>query len=102
MSGEEDSISIKQKIEKDEGEGVSDVQLEKPEPFWMKIIAAESPNKQIPEYYTHPLNFDQSESTWRIIRGLEGIMGNLDRAIIDVVLGIVQKVFKSSKSKTVG
>jgi len=63
-------------------------------PLWRRIIEADSSPKPISEYINHPLNFDQSISTARIIKGLEGIVGNLDKAIVDVAIGIIQKVYE--------
>ena len=65
-----------------------------------KIWKAESPNKQPSEYINHALNWDKKDSTGRIIRGLEGLAGNLDRAILDVGIGICQKIGELFSSLT--
>jgi len=98
MSDEEDKTTIAQKIVSEKIEGV---QIEK-ENLATKIFNAPSPKKKVEEYLNHPLNFDQEISTGRIIRGVEGIIGNLDRAMVDVILGVIEKVFKivSTKRRT--
>jgi hypothetical protein len=50
-----------------------------------------SPEKPIEEYINHPLNYDSKTSTGRIIRGMEGILGALNYAIVDMILGLVEK-----------
>ena len=57
-----------------------------------KLWDAESPKKTISSYSEHTLNWDGADSTGKIIRGLEGIFTNLDRAVIDVVAGTIQKI----------
>jgi len=96
MSEEKKTISIKDEIEQME---TVDIPLEQPDSIWLKIINAESPDKKIPEYTTHPLNYDHKQSTGRIIRGLEGMIGNLDRALVDMIMGVVQKVLEIGTKK---
>ncbi len=48
--------------------------------------------KPVAEYNSHALNWDKKPSTGKIIRGLEGMMGGLDKAVIDFSVGIFQKV----------
>lgn len=60
--------------------------------FWEKLFSAESPEKKISDYENHSLNYDHSEGMSRIIRGTEGLIGGLDRAILDIVVGVIQKV----------
>ena len=61
-----------------------------------QIFSAETGAGSIGEYIEHPLNFNQSKSVARILRGLTGIMGNLNLAIIDVGLGVLE-LFKGEK-----
>lgn len=42
-------------------------------------------------YLNHPVNFDGKLSTARIIRGLTGIAGTLDYALIDIALGCFER-----------
>jgi len=55
------------------------------------IFKAKSVDKSIEEYDNHTLNFDKKRSTGRIIRGLEGLLGALNFAIIDIIMGFVEK-----------
>lgn len=43
-------------------------------------------------YLNHPMNFDGKLSTAQIIRGLTGIAGTLDYALLDIALGCFEKV----------
>ena len=92
-----EEVTIKDKVEKLD---VVKGPLAEPQPLWMKILTAESPKKEVNEYLNHPLNFDQDKSTGKIIRGAEGIIGNLDRAIIDILIGVIEKLFKMFESKS--
>jgi len=88
-----DIRSIEDEIEETEDleeEIVEEIKI----PLWRRILEADSSPKPISEYMNHPLNFDNSVSTGRIIKGLEGIVGNLDKAIVDVAIGIIQKVYE--------
>lgn len=42
-------------------------------------------------YTDHALNFDGKESTAKIIRGAEGFFGNMDKALLLIGIGVVQK-----------
>lgn len=65
------------------------------------IVTTPSPNKTLDSYGEHVLNYDGDESTSRIIRGTEGLLGNLDKASLDIVVGIFKKIaglFKKSET----
>lgn len=75
------------------GENAQNIEAEKPQfsfqiPNFLKAPAISVP---IEEYQNHTLNFDKKKSTGRIIRGLEGLLGALNYAIIDLIMGIVEK-----------
>jgi hypothetical protein len=57
------------------------------QPFWKKILKAKSPGKPVAEYREHPANFDRSDGLAQVLRGAEGILGSLDLAILDVLVG---------------
>lgn len=56
-----------------------------------KIFKAKSSDKPIEEFTQHPFNYDKKNSTGRIIRGLEGLLGALNYAIVDLIMGFVEK-----------
>jgi len=90
----DESTTIKQEIDKIEGDKEKPKQAVTPEqdPLWKRIIWADSPKKDLTSYSGHPMNYDNSNSTARIIRGMEGIAGSLDKAVIDILVGIIEKV----------
>ena len=55
------------------------------------FLKAPAVNVPIEEYQNHTLNFDKKKSTGRIIRGLEGLLGALNFAIIDLIMGLIEK-----------
>ncbi len=81
----QDDESPKPKVEvKKSSESVGDVLSN----IWNK----KSPDKDLGQYTDHALNWDHKDSTGKIIRGTEGLIGGLDKAIVEVVVGIFQKM----------
>ena len=90
-------VSLEELLEADEeGEEVDkDKKKDKPttgEGVLKHIWNAESPKKSPSQYVEHALNWDQKESTGRIIKGIEGLVGNMDKAIVNLVIGVFQKI----------
>lgn len=65
----------------------------------LSFLAAPTGEGPIEEYMQHPLNFDNKKSTARILRGCTGICGNLDYAIIDIALGVIEKIKEKGNSE---
>lgn len=83
-----------QYIESDQGE----IGIEEKTPFqfpeWLK---AQTGAGSVDDYLEHTLNFNNSRSLARIIRGLSGIFENgLNYAVVDIVMG----VFEFSKERS--
>lgn len=55
-----------------------------------RVLTSETGQGSIGDYIEHPMNFNQSKGLARVLRGLTGIVGNLNLAIIDVVLGVLE------------
>lgn len=49
---------------------------------------------EIEEYQTHVLNWNGSKPVARIIRGMTGILGELNFAFLDIVIGIMEMTSK--------
>ena len=58
----------------------------------LSFLLAKTGPGAVEEYIDHPLNFDGMKSTARILRGLTGIAGELDYALIDIGLGALEKI----------
>jgi hypothetical protein len=56
------------------------------------FLKSKSPEKDLSEYEGHTLDFDSTDSTRRLIRGIEGLLGATNYALADVVIGIAQKI----------
>lgn len=54
-----------------------------------KVFASETGTGAIGDYIEHPLNFNKSRSMAQILRGLTGIIGNLNLAVVDVFVGVL-------------
>jgi len=67
---------------------------------FLNSLLKKSPDKAIEEYNNHPLNYDRRESTGRILRGLEGLFMDFNYAIVDILLGLLEKWKEGRQSKT--
>lgn len=64
---------------------------------WLDKLLADAPPDD-GGYIDHALNFDQTESTAKIIRGIEGFTSDLNKAIVLILIGVVEK-YKENMSK---
>jgi hypothetical protein len=53
------------------------------------ILKSKTGEGTIQDYQEHPLNFSNNKYIGQILRGLTGILGALDLAIIDIGMGIL-------------
>lgn len=63
----------------------------------LSFLAAPTGEGAVEEYMQHPLNFDGKRSTARILRGCTGLCGSLDYALIDIALGVIEKIQEKKK-----
>lgn len=55
--------------------------------IFIDILKSKTGQGTIEDYKEHPLNFNNNSGLGQILRGLTGILGQLDLAIIDIFLG---------------
>lgn len=55
----------------------------------LDILKSKTGEGSIEDYKDHPLNFNNNKYIGQILRGLTGILGALDLAIIDISMGIL-------------
>lgn len=86
-------------VEQPIGAGLTDTATMRPaveaepvaeEPWWKRLLTAETGEGEIDAYRSHPLNWDGSLEVARLLRGLTGMLGNLRLAIVDVAFAIVK------------
>lgn len=65
----------------------------------LSFLAAPTGDGPIEAYIEHPLNFDHAKSTARILRGATGICGNLNYALVDIALGVIEKIQEKGKKQ---
>lgn len=53
----------------------------------LSFLKAPTGAGSIESYIEHPMNFNNSKSLAQVIRGFTGMLGSLDLAIIDIVIG---------------
>lgn len=63
------------------------VNNEKSESWLMKMLKSETGDGTIQSYSNHPLNTKNNDYVSQIIRGLTGMLGSLNFAILDIILG---------------
>lgn len=66
--------------------------------FNFGFLKAPTGDGAVEDYMDEPLNFDKSKSTARILRGFTGLLGALNLAIIDIVIGMLEKVKERKQS----
>jgi hypothetical protein len=55
----------------------------------LSILKSPTGQGTIDSYNDHPLNFKNNHFLSQILRGLSGIIGTLDFAVIDIILGTI-------------
>lgn len=65
--------------------------------FIFDMLKAKTGSGTIESYNLHPLNFNNSKSIGQIVRGLSGMFGSLDFALIDIFVGILS-IFKERRN----
>jgi hypothetical protein len=70
---------------------------EPPRPsWWDRLITAETGDGPIASYRNHPINFTGDDGGARLARGLTGLFENLNLAVVDLIVGAVQLLWKKS------
>ena len=63
------------------------------------ILKSKTGPGEIEEYIDHPINFKKSKAVAKILRGIEGIFGALDLAIIDILIGSLELIKNNRQKK---
>lgn len=63
---------------------------QEPKGLDFSFLKAETGEGEIEDYITHPLNFNESRGTARVLRGLTGMFGSLRYAVIDIAIGLME------------
>lgn len=64
----------------------------------LSVLKTETGEGSVEDYLEHTLNFNSSKGMARVLRGLTGMMGSLNFALVDIVVGTLD-LMKSSKPK---
>lgn len=64
----------------------------------LEMLKAETGSGSIESYLNHPMNFNSSKAVARMLRGLTGMFGSLNYAIIDIVIGGLDLMKNSRKA----
>jgi hypothetical protein len=67
----------------------------------ISLLKSQTGEGNIEDYINHPLNFKKSKGMARILRGFEGIFGNLSLAFIDILIGSLE-MMKENKAISSG
>jgi hypothetical protein len=63
---------------------------------------AQTGQGDLSEYKNHPLNWNQSKPVARIIRGFTGLLGELNFAVVDILIGFFEMTSKKKGLSTDG
>jgi hypothetical protein len=74
-------------MQEDNYDKVKEEDKEKPVNRIIKMIFSQTGEGSISSYNDHPMNFKSDDSISQILRGMTGILGNLNFALIDIFLG---------------
>lgn len=55
-----------------------------------RVLTAETGPGGVEEYVDHPVNYNSSKGLAQLIRGLSGVFGNLNLAVIDIAIGAMR------------
>lgn len=56
----------------------------------LEKLKAQTGQGDLSEYKNHPLNWNQSKPVARIIRGFTGLLGELNFAVVDILIGFFE------------
>lgn len=71
----------------------------RPPLFDFSKLKAPTGSGHLEEYKTHPLNWNGSKPVARIIRGFSGLLGELNFAVIDIIIGFFELSNEKSKER---
>lgn len=55
-----------------------------------RVLTAETGAGDVQSYVNHPINYNGSQGLAQLIRGLSGVFGNLNLAVIDIAIGAMR------------
>lgn len=67
--------------------------------FDFSFLKAKTGPGPIEDYIDHPMNFNGGRAAAQILRGLTGLLGALDLAIIDILIGTIQAINDRKKAE---
>lgn len=63
------------------------------------ILKSKTGPGEVEDYIEHPINLKKSTAVAKILRGIEGIFGALDLAIIDILIGSLELIKNKKQNK---
>lgn len=61
-----------------------------PEPWWQRLVSAETGAGELADYTSHPLNITGEPWNARLARGVTGLFGDLRLAVVDIIMAVVE------------
>lgn len=101
--------ALKREVESEAVGGIDeavDVEFEEVDPgpdqggSFFDFIFKRSKDVPLEDYEEHPLNLMKSEGNGQVVRGVEGLFGDLHFAVVDIFVGLI-KMWKDSKGSGV-
>ena len=66
----------------------------------LKLLLSQTGEGTIESYVNHPINFKSDKNIAQILRGFTGIIGNLNFALLDIIIGGIS-FFKDRNSEVI-
>ncbi len=81
-------------IDQDQDQGSVENKSGPPQKSFWDIITTKTGQGNLENYIDNPLNYDNTKETGQVLRGLSGFTGDLDLAVVDIIMGIFRKASK--------
>lgn len=60
--------------------------------WWTRLTTSQTGPGPITDYIQHPFNVNRSSGLGQVLRGLTGLLGTLDLAVVDIIVGLARLV----------
>jgi len=64
----------------------------------LSILLSKTGPGSVDDYVDHPFNASESRGIARVLRGMTGLVGELDYAVVDITLGALEVIKEGRKS----
>ena len=96
INGELQNYPVEEYVEDTTSSNINEEEKNSPIIEFLRTPTGEG---SIESHLEHPLNFNKSMAVARIIRGLSGFLGNLNLALVDIFIGVIELISEKNKKE---